>query len=166
MIIIKNVLSKEERIQLIEDSKSLLIAGEELSLRFKKYFSVSKQTLSNLHKNGKFQPIIRKLLDRIAVEMGPGLEPVTDNVWVNWNSGKKEEMMWHSHSAYDYACVYYMQTIPFLNSGTQFVEEFIRAPQNSLMIFPGDEVHSVPSYPFGFERYTLSMDLNIVRCMG
>ena len=163
MIIIKNVLSKEERIQLIEDSKPLLIAGEELSFRFKKYFSVSKQTLSNLHKNDKFKPIIRKLLDRIAIEMGPGLEPVTDNVWVNWNSGKKEEMMWHSHSAYDYACVYYMQTIPFLNSGTQFVEEFIRAPQNSLMIFSGDMEHTVPSYPFYFGRHTLSMEINIVR---
>ena len=161
--IIKNVLTTKERKQLIKDSKPLLFTGEELEERFHHKFPPSKQTLSLLHTNDKFKSLIVKMLDRINDEIG--LSFGTDNVWVNWNSGKKNEMAWHSHPS-PYTCVYYMKTVLFLNSGTQFKHKFVRAPQNSLMLFPGDIDHTVPSYPFHFiERYTLAMDLNINRCM-
>ena len=164
--IIKNILTNKERKQLIEYSKPLLLTGEELNrhavqegLRQVK-FPPSKQTLSDLHRNDKFIPIIIKILKRIESETK--LKVIVDNVWVNYNKGKKEEEAWHSHS-YEYAVVYYIKTIPFLNNGTRFENKFVRAPQNSLIMFPGYLRHSVPSYPFYFERYTLAIDLNIRR---
>ena len=161
--IVKNILTNKERKQLIKYSKPLLLTGEQLNLRKGPLeYPPSKQTLANLHKNDKFKPVIRKLLHRIAIEMGPGLELVTDKIWVNWNSGKKEEQCWHTHVS-EYALVYYIRTVPFFNSGTQFKHKFVRAPQNSLMIFSGDMEHTVPSYPFYFGRYTLSMEINIIR---
>ena len=59
--------------------------------------------------------------------------------------------------------VYYMKTTPFLNSGTLFRDEskseFLRAPQNSLILFDPRVEHSPPASFLPFQRYSLVMDL-------
>ena len=57
--------------------------------------------------------------------------------------------------------VYYIKTLPFFNSGTLFEDGFVRAPQNSMIIFPAHLLHTTPKYPFPFiDRYVMSIDLN------
>ena len=91
--IIKNILTNKERKQLIEYSKPLLLTGEELNrhavARIEDSYPPSKQTLSDLHRNDKFIPIIIKILNQIESETK--LKVIPDKVWINWNSGKKEE---------------------------------------------------------------------------
>ena len=161
--IIKNILTNKERKQLIEYSKPLLLTGEELNrhavARIEDSYPPSKQTLSDLHRNDKFIPIIIKILNQIESETK--LKVIPDKVWINWNSGKKEEQCWHTHPS-EYTIVYYIKTFPFFNNGTCFKDKFVRAPQNSLIMFTGNMSHSVPSYPFYFERYTLAMNLNTI----
>ena len=156
VIHLKNVLSNKERIDLLNFCKPHLLTGEELSRRFNGCYPPSKQTLSTLHKFDEIRPVIMKIISKVNNETD--LNIGTDKVWMNWNSGKKEEQYWHTHPC-DLALVYYVKTIPFLNDGTCFKDKFVRSPQNSLIIFPGNKLHSVPSYPFRFERYTLAMDL-------
>ena len=156
MIQLKNVLSNKERIKLLNLCKPLLLTGEELSRKFNDDYPPSKQTLSDLHEYDEIRPIIIKILSE--VEKKTRLRITTDRVWVNWNSGKKEEQCWHTHDC-DFALVYYMRTIPFFNGGTCFEDKFVRSPQNGLIIFPANKLHSVPAYPFRFERYTLAMNL-------
>ena len=80
--------------------------------------------------------------------------------WVNEDSGRKEDICYHTHSS-DYSCVYYIKTLPYFNSGTLFKEYgFVRAKQNSLILFPSNLIHGTPSYPFSFiKRYTLAVDM-------
>ena len=159
--IIKNILTNKERKQLIEYSKPLLLTGEQLNQGSgTSDYPPSKQTRSGLYKNDKFKPIIDKILYRIKKEIN--IDFGVDKVWINYNRGRKEEQCWHIHPS-GYAMVYYIKTFPFLNNGTCFRHRFVKAPQNSVLIFPAYMEHSVPSYPFNFERYTLSMDLNIVK---
>ena len=49
--VIKNVLKKNERKQLIKDCQPFLIDGKELSKRFSKGKYPGKQTLDNLHRH-------------------------------------------------------------------------------------------------------------------
>ena len=82
--------------------------------------------------------------------------------WINLTNGRKKEIHWHNHPS-DYTLVYFIQTLPFFNSGTLFREKFIRVKQNGIVIFPGKIEHAAPSYPFPFfERYSLAMELNII----
>ena len=156
MIHLKNVLSNKERIKLLNFCKPLLLTGEELSRKFNGNYPPSKQTSPNLHEYDEIRPIVVKILSEI--EKKTSLRIATNKVWVNWNSGKKEEQFWHTHDC-DLTLVYYMRTLPFFNGGTCFEDKFVRSPQNGLIIFPANILHSVPSYPFRFERYTLAMDL-------
>ena len=93
-----------------------------------------------------------------------GLNVVMAGSWLNLTDGRRKELRWHNHRGIDYAAVYYLKTIPFLNSGTLIKDYgFVRAPQNSLLIFPGNIDHSTPGFPFRFKRYTYAFDLNIAR---
>ena len=159
--VIKNVLKKNERKQLIKDCQPFLIDGKELSKRFSKGKYPGKQTLDNLHRHYPFILPLSHMISLISKELNIGHLKV-EKAWVNWCDGK--DNVWHHHIPFDYSVVYYMKTFPLLNSGTVFTDEgFIRCPQNSLIVFPSHLVHSVPKYRFGFSRYTLAMDLNISR---
>ena len=52
-----------------------------------------------------------------------------------------------------------MKTIPFVDSGTLFKDGFMRAPQNSLLLFPANLYHRPPTSPFRFKRYSMALDL-------
>ena len=79
--------------------------------------------------------------------------------WGNWTNGKRRDIAWHNHAYADYACVYYIKTFPFFSNGTLFEDGFVKAPQNSLLIFKGKDKHTAPSSPLRFGRYTMSSNL-------
>jgi len=162
-IILNNVFSKEHRKKLIEDCEPLLLGKEQLQNRFNQSFPPSKQTPGSLHIHPKFQHTCYRLSVILKKKFSPNL--YVENAWINWNSGKKDEMCWHNHPYVPYFCIYYIKTTRFINNGTMYMkngsEYFFRSRSNSMVIFPGAMYHSVPSYSLPFKRYTLAMDLNI-----
>ena len=155
---IHNVLSNQERKKLIKDVKPFLMDSEQLG----KYYNTSrsfpgKQTISNLHQQSQFVSVIKKIEDIIKKEINLDLE-VTKS-WVKY-SNSDTQLNWHTHHC-AYASVYYLKTLPFFSNGTLFEDGFIRAPQNSMIIFPAHLVHTTPKNLFPFiDRYVMSMDLN------
>ena len=152
MIIINNVLTNKERKDLIKFSQPYL-----------KNFGPDypgKQTPGNIFKYHQFKDIHYKILSTCVKKLKLTLE--ISRSWINLTNGRKKETYWHNHPS-DYTLVYFIQTLPFFNSGTLFREKFIRVKQNGIVIFPGKIEHAAPSYPFPFfERYSLAMELNII----
>ena len=164
LIRIDNILSNEERKLMIKESKPLFLTGEQLNEYYgPKAYPSGDQTHPHLHEYPAFITPIRNMLLRIQTETG--MTFMTNKAWVNRNIGKRKEECWHNHEKAPYVCVYYMKTIPFINSGTRFRKKFVRSPQNSLIIFPGQIEHTVPTYPHLFNwtrRYSFSMNLFMV----
>ena len=162
IINIRNVLTNKKRKQLIEDCQPFLYDSDQMKRMYDpiKYFP-GKQTLPNLHGKTKFKDIITYFIDTIRKESELDLE-FPGKCWINWTNGKKTDISWHTHPS-DYAVVYYIKTLPFFNNGTLFRDGLVKAPQNSILVFPAHLEHTAPSCPFRFERYTLSFNLNIVR---
>ena len=151
MIIIKDIFTNEQREILIKECQPMLI---DMGERYP-----GKQSLPTLHIHPDFIWAHKVLLNRIKEKTGWDME--IEKSWINYTDGK--ETCWHSHPGCDYASVYYLSTIPFLNSGTLFEDGFYRSPQNSIIIFPSATQHAMPTYPFPyFKRYSLAMDLNIL----
>ena len=157
---IYNVLSNQERKKIIKDIQPFLMDGESLG----KYYNTSdsfpgKQTISNLHQQSEFVSVIKKIEDIIKKEINLDLE-VTKS-WVKY-SNSDTQLNWHTHHC-AYASVYYMKIpLPFFSNGTLFKDGFVRAPQNSMIIFPAHLLHTTPTNPFPFiDRYVMSIDLNI-----
>ena len=69
--------------------------------------------------------------------------------WINWTNGKKKDIQWHNHKdSGDLSLVYYMKTFPFFSNGTLFRRWMVKAPQNSILIFPCHIEHTAPTCPF------------------
>ena len=160
---IYNVLSNQERKKIIKDIQPFLMDGESLG----KYYNTSdsfpgKQTISNLHQQSEFVSVIKKIEDIIKKEINLDLE-VTKS-WVKY-SNSDTPLSWHSQYPQDnvsFASVYYLKTLPFFSNGTLFEDGFVRAPQNSMIIFPAHLLHTTPKYWFPFvDRYVMSLNLNI-----
>ena len=150
MYIIKNVFTDGQRYKLIKDCQPLLLQWG------KKY--PGRQTHSQIHLHPDFISPIQEMVRIIFQETG--LNFVISKSWINCTNGKKKDIAWHRHSC-DYALVYYIKTpLPFFSNGTLFEDGFVRAPQNSMIIFPAHLVHTAPTSPFRFDRYTLSLNLN------
>ena len=155
--LIKNVFTNKQRRKLIKDSQSLL---ENLEDNSGLYYP-GRQTHPTLHLHPDFTFLINDILKIVLKKTGLNLVP--SKAWVNWTNGKKKDIVWHNHSDYDYALVYYMKTpLPFFSNGTLFREGLFKAPQNSIIVFPGSMEHTAPSSPFRFSRYTMAMDLNLI----
>ena len=105
---------------------------------------------------------MKKILDKILKETNLDLKIYRS--WVKWSNGKENQMNWHSHYPSQpvwAVAVYYIKTLPFFSSGTLFEDGFVRAPQNSMIIFPAHLLHTTPKYPFPFvDRYVMSIDLS------
>ena len=122
-----------------------------------------KQTYSVLHLRPEFSSTIKKILDKVIEEIGMDLQVYQS--WVKWSNGREDQMNWHSHyplQPVSFASVYYLKTLPFFSNGTLFEDGFVRAPQNSMIIFPAHLLHTTPKYWFPFvDRYVMSLNLNI-----
>ena len=156
---IHNVLSNQERKKIIKDIQPLLMDGEQVG----KYYNTSrsfpgKQTISNLHQQPQFVSVIKKIEDIIKKEINLDLE-VTKS-WVKY-SKSDTQLNWHTHQCAN-ASVYYIKIpLPFFSNGTLFKDGFVRAPQNSMIIFPAHLLHTTPTNPFPFiDRYVMSIDLS------
>ena len=153
MSLIHNVLSNKDRKKLIKDCQPLL---QDFGEGFP-----GKQTSSTLHLHFNFISPIKDMIRIIVKETGLDLV-VADKAWINWTNGSKKDIAWHRHPECDYASVYYIKTpIPFFSNGTVFKDGLVRAPQNSMIIFPAHLLHTAPSSPFRFGRYTMAINLNI-----
>ena len=158
MSLIHNVLSNKDRKKLIKDCQPLLL---DLNEEFPGKRFPGKQTKCNLHLHPDFLSPITDMIRIIVKETGLDLV-VADMAWINWTNGSKKDIAWHRHPDVDYALVYYIKTpIPFFSNGTVFKDGLVRAPQNSMIIFPAHLLHTAPSSPFRFGRYTMAINLNI-----
>ena len=156
-ILIKNVLSNKERKKLIKDSQQFLMDGDEMGKMVNKSITwPGKQTLEHMYLLPSFGPIIYRMLNLIKESLKEDL--IVTYAWINWTNGKKEDLCWHDHPSY-YSAVYYMQTFPFFSNGTLFEDGLVKAPQNSLLVFPSRLQHTAPSSPLRFERYTMALEL-------
>ena len=154
--IVKNVLTNKERKKLIADCKPHLIDGKELEKKYDRPFP-AKQTQEDIYLIPCFREPINKILITTSKTLRQSL--VLKRVWINCTSGKKEDVLWHNHIPMEWSCVYYMKTLPFVDSGTLFKDGFMRAPQNSLLLFPANLYHRPPTSPFRFKRYSMALDL-------
>ena len=119
----------------------------------------AEQTSANLHLREGFG-VYAQFMHR-AAEKATGQNLKIGLAWVLRSKGRREDMNWHNHHLYhpyDYSLIYYMKSF---RSGTLFREGFVKAKQNSLLIFPSEIEHTTPSSFFHFDRYTFSMDLSI-----
>ena len=144
--LIENILKEEERKKLIKDCKPLLLdLGPDYP---------GKQS-PPLQPELQFERIHKIFLSNAENVIRESLE--WDISWFLLTHGKRKNIYWHNHPV-DYAGVYYMKTFPFFSNGTLFKDRFIKAPQNSLLIFPGHLYHTAPTSPFSFDRYTMSLN--------
>ena len=157
--LIKNVLTNKERKKLIKDCQPYLMDGQNIDQLMKrdKRFP-GKQTVASDFRD---IPIFKDPLDKMLIKIRKKLDKdlIADWAWVNWTNGKKEDIGWHTHWEFPYAAVYYMKTFPFFSNGTLFEDGLTKAPQNSVLIFPGYLNHTAPSSPFRFSRYTMAFNL-------
>ena len=156
--------------KVLAHTKKILNMGESLEegthLTFKaimnEALTMNEYGRKMLHENSIEQLDEFALLDKIKKEIKFNLE--IRRSWVKWSNGKENQMNWHSHYPSQpvwAVAVYYIKTLPFFNSGTLFEDGFVRAPQNSMIIFPAHLLHTTPKYPFPFvDRYVMSIDLS------
>ena len=157
--LIDNIFSTKERRKLIKDSKPQLYLGNGENPRDEGIWRTN-----NLRFHKDFESSSRYIADLFEKNLKKKLEII--NVWISFVRGQLAPY-YHTHD-YDYSCVYYMKTIPFLNSGTSFKfsdnsTQFVKTSQNSSLLFPCSFLHSVPSFFLPISRYTLAMDLVIVQ---
>tara|TARA_X000000368_G_scaffold135414_1_gene106312 strand:+ start:80 stop:571 length:492 start_codon:yes stop_codon:yes gene_type:complete len=157
---IHNVLSNNERKKIIKDVKPFLYQHEDT----KNNFYPGKQTPANLHEQPIFVPVMNNIIDKIRKETKLNL--AIHRSWVKWSNGRSNQTNWHHHYTKQdtsFTAVYYLKTIPFFSNGTLFEDGFIRAPQNSMIIYSSTVLHATPKYPFPFiDRYVMSIDLNFI----
>ena len=161
--VIHNVLSDRERKKIIKDVQPFLMNSEQMNIRYNNNILYpGKQTSPLLHMESEFISVMKKILDKILKETNLDLQIYRS--WVKWSNGKENQTNWHSHYPSHpvwAVAVYYIKTLPFFNSGTLFEDGFVRAPQNSMIIFPAHLLHTTPKYPFPFvDRYVMSIDLS------
>ena len=157
--LITNIFKEEQRKQLVKDCKPLLWTPEELEKVYQANIDYAgKQTPSVMHTLPQFNWVYTGILHTIKRVLN--LDLIVMRSWVNWSNGKKMDIRWHSHPDAHYSCVYYMKTFPLFSNGTLFRDQFIKSPQNSLILFEGHLEHTAPSSPLPFSRYTLALDLN------
>ena len=153
--LIKNVFTNKQRRKLLKDCQPLIV---DMGPQFP-----GRQTYAELHLHPDFTSSMNDILGIVYKEIGLSL--VISKSWANWTNGNKKDIAWHIHPS-QYSLVYYMKTFPFFSNGTLFEEPmgFVKAPQNSILVFPAKLRHTAPPspFPFRFGRYTMAMDLNIV----
>ena len=148
---IDNVFDNERRKDILERSKKYLKSQDDFRGLD---FLPGKQTSPHLHTQISFE---REVLQTIKDAVG--LDLYIEKSWVNWSNGNKKDVLWHTHKSH-YAAVYYLKTpLPFFSNGTLFRSGFVKAPQNSLLLFSAHLEHTAPTSPFRLDRYTLGMDL-------
>ena len=168
--LLENILTDRERKKIVKDVQPLLLGGKELQQRIPDMeYKPGKHTLAELYSHPDFREVQQRIIDQInayfySLSLFAAEDRVKVDVHKSWIfSTRGQEEFWHTHPEADWAAVYYIKTVPFFDNGTLFRSGLFKAPQNSLLVFPANLEHTAPSCPFRSERYTLSMNHNIVR---
>ena len=156
--VIKNIFTNDERKKLLEDVKPLLVDGPALAAFYNFGSLPGKQTHDTLQLHPDFKSTINYMVELVSKEMGKKF--ILDKAWANWTNGDKKDICWHTHPC-DYSVVYYMKTFPLFSNGTLFRDGLVKAPQNSILVFPANLDHTAPSSPLRFDRYTMALNLNV-----
>jgi len=145
-----NVLSRKERIGVLTQFKPYLHKIEDFP---------GLQTNSDLHtickNNSSFINPFDKIKKRIKISNQ------IDKSWINYTDKEFNYTYWHNHlqSSYDKTCVYMLESPE--KSGTWFMNNNqiykVKAPTNSLILFPSHLIHTVPSN-IKKPRYSLAID--------
>ena len=168
ILTIENILSEDQRKELIKITEPLFLTGDELNqvasdVNSKRDYTSSniKQTFPYLHNRLDMKDILVTMIKKIHEKTN--MRFVVESVWANLSFPVKRELLWHNHPT-PWSGVYYSEVLPFINNGTLFKNHgFVKAKQNSLLIFPGEEFHSQPTWPLFVRRHTLAMDFQFYR---
>tara|TARA_R100001163_G_C4935280_1_gene109439 strand:- start:116 stop:568 length:453 start_codon:yes stop_codon:yes gene_type:complete len=147
MKVYKNILSKKERLKLLKFVKTKL---ENLGPDFP-----GLQTRDQLHRKKELLPLINEIGKINTLNKKYGIQ----KCWGNHTVG--DYLCWHSHPNCDLSLVYYLQNKSEI--GTVFKKDNFnvyvsKCPENSLLIFDSNQVHSVP-YHLKEDRYSIAFDL-------
>tara|TARA_R100000008_G_C3567115_1_gene159771 strand:- start:840 stop:1364 length:525 start_codon:yes stop_codon:yes gene_type:complete len=166
--LIDNIFSEEERLKIIEDVQPLLLDGIELGKYithlynpdygavYQEGFSWFSLTHDTVHQHPDFKERIEIITQRASEEVKIPLKCI--KAWVNVSDGRSKRRMYHNHQAF-FSSVYYIKTFPFFSNGTVFKDRgLVKAPQNSLLLFPSHFLHTTPGSPLRFKRYTMALD--------
>tara|TARA_B100000287_G_scaffold353240_1_gene342957 strand:- start:47 stop:595 length:549 start_codon:yes stop_codon:yes gene_type:complete len=159
--VVEGIFTEKQRKKILEECKPLLIDGDILSLRKagKTGLYPGKQSYPTVHLHPDFKWVFAHIVEMIRQTFRAELK--VDGAWFNWTNGDAKYINWHNHWPHDYSAVYYLKTNRFFGSGTLFADYgYVKAKQNSLVLFPSHLVHSAPVQPkfVRYDRYALAMD--------
>ena len=155
--LIEDIFTTNERQLILEGIQPLLVEGDSLSMIYfnEKGRFRGRQTHATFHLNLGFKWVHERFIDNIKQQTNLDLEIARS--WVNFTNGS-QDLNYHTHP-HDYSSVYYLKTLPFINSGTMFEKKFVRASQNSMLLFPSDLSHSAPHSLLRYNRNTIALEL-------
>jgi hypothetical protein len=140
----KNILTKKEQKNLLDFIKiKVEYLGEEWP---------GLQTKNNLHTYKELEPFLNKIKKYI--------EPNTiKTCFANYTKG--DYIAWHKHDN-KYSIVYYLKNSKEI--GVMFKKgkngiEYTKGPENSLLIFDGNKIHSIPNTYEKINRYTIALNI-------
>lgn len=160
--IVNDIFTNQVRKKMIKDVNPLLLTSEQMKrvANCPDKWHPGRQTVNTLYNQPTFKPQIEFLIN-VAQEVTQ-LKFGLHGAWVNWTNGKKKDINWHIHPC-DYTLCYYMKIFPFFSNGTLYENGFIKAKQNSFLLSRGYLKHTAPTSPLRFGRYTLVLDLGVLK---
>jgi len=141
----KNILTKKEQKNLLAFVKiKIEYLGEDYP---------GLQTKSNLHTYKELNVFLKKINKYVEPDK-------IDMCWANYTAG--DYISWHNHDNTKYSLVYYLKSPKKL--GVMFAKgkygiEYTEGLENSLVIFDGSRIHSMPNSYKKMNRYTLALDI-------
>ena len=140
----KNILTKKEQKDLLDFIKTKVeYLGEEWP---------GLQTKNNLHIYKELKPFLNKI--KIYIEPNKIRE-----CWANYTEGNY--ITWHKHDS-KYSIVYYLKNnkeIGVMFKKGKYGIEYTKGPENSLSIFDGSKIHSIPNNYEKINRYTIALEI-------
>ena len=167
--VLYDIFTNKEREKLILDVQPLLQDGKYISAIeyggdgvYPEGFKWFKLTNSTLNLHSDFTWAHDRIIEVVKDELGLDLKVLRS--WINLTDGRNLKRKWHNHCREidnsEYSMVYYIKTFPFFSNGTLFKDQgLVKAPENSLILFPSHLYHSTPGSIFRFKRYTMAFDL-------
>jgi hypothetical protein len=141
----KNILNKKEQKNLLSFVKT------KMKYLGKDYPGL--QTKGDLHTYKELNYFLKKIHKYIKPNK-------INKCWANQTKG--DYINWHFHEDIKYSLVYYLHNLE--NVGVMFRKglyeiQYTKGLDNSLVIFTGKKIHSVPCFHKKINRYTIAMDL-------
>ena len=141
----KNILSKKEQKDLLAFVKTKVQRlGEDYP---------GLQTKSDLHTYKELHPFLKKI--NIYIKSNK-----IDMCWCNYTDGSY--ISWHNHEGLKYSIVYYLkspQKLGVMFKNGKYGIKYTEGLENSLVIFDGSKVHSMPNSHKKINRYTIAIDI-------